>query len=108
MDPSSSTSPSKTDNDDTPAKRTRREAYADTSSSDEDDVDFAGFSLTGHQTFYLFISIYFPSHCIALFLTITQGRYVFFILILSFSINDTWYAYLYVSHITYNSRSNDV
>ena len=43
MDPSSSTSPSKHDNDDTPVmKRTRREAYADTS-DEEDDVDL-GFS----------------------------------------------------------------
>ncbi|KAF8129752.1 hypothetical protein EV363DRAFT_1336289 [Boletus edulis] len=43
MDPSSSTSPSKNDDDNTPVmKRTRREAYAD-SSDEEDDVDF-GFS----------------------------------------------------------------
>lgn len=42
MDPTTSTSPSKTDNENTPVtKRPRREAYADT--SDEDEVDF-GFS----------------------------------------------------------------
>ena len=42
MDPSSSTSPSKNDDDNTPVKRTRQEAYAD-SSDEEDDVGL-GFS----------------------------------------------------------------